>query len=164
MFSVFNNITFSLISVKYKANICITTTRSTDETTPTPSKTPVGPSLSQPSPSPVVMPKLTFVTVIFVFSIVLPLLPIPLKQYSPALLVVKLCLKGIIPYAFLCAYYVDESQSFLQYYYPILQLLQVTVVHSFSLEECCTISVPSLMLMIGIWALPGVVWIVSRTW
>lgn len=78
-FSVFNM--FSLI--KYK-NI-MTATRSREETMPTPSQTAVGPSSSWPPPSPVVMSKFTFVTVISVLFIVLPLLHVSFNN------IVQLC-------------------------------------------------------------------------
>lgn len=142
----------------------MTATRSREETMPTPSQTAVGPSSSWPPPSPVVMSKFTFVTVISVLFIVLLLLHLSFN-------IVQLCQwlnfswkEWLCTCSFVCftQYYVDESYSLLQYYL-ILQLLQVTVVHSFSLQECCPISVYSQMLM-GIWTLPGVVQTFSRTW
>lgn len=43
------------------------------------------------------------------------------------------------------AHLIGESQPLLQHYYPIL--LQVAAVHSFSLQECCTIDLCSLLLL-----------------
>lgn len=53
-------------------------------------------------------------------------------------------------------HYVDESHSIIVVLLSNMTVSRVTVVHSFSLQECCTVYLHSLVLM-GIWTLAGAV-------
>ena len=86
------------------------------------------------------MTTLTFVVISMLF-IVLPSLHISLnKQYNSVLPAVKLSMKGICVYSFAVSlkHYVDESHSIIVVLLSDMTVSRVTVVHSFSLQECCT--------------------------